>query len=182
MSVYYFLGCLWFMMPAYIANMAPIFVKNYFKFLAKPIDFGKKFKGKEILGAHKTFRGLIFGCIASILMSSLQFLLYKYPFFKEISIVSYTEVNYLLLGFLLGFGALFGDMVKSFFKRRINIKPGARWIPFDQLDYVLGALLFSLVIFVPSFASAIIIIASSFLLHIIANHIGYYLKIREEKW
>jgi hypothetical protein len=32
------------------------------------------------------------------------------------------------------------DSVKSFVKRRVGIAPGAPWIPFDQLDFVIGAL------------------------------------------
>jgi CDP-2,3-bis-(O-geranylgeranyl)-sn-glycerol synthase len=33
-----------------------------------------------------------------------------------------------------------GDSVKNFVWRRLRIPPGAPWIPFDQLDFVLGAL------------------------------------------
>jgi len=41
------------------------------------------------------------------------------------------------------FGALIGDIVESFFKRRIGKVRGQDWIPFDQLDFILGALFFS---------------------------------------
>src|SRR5437773_6411567 len=45
-----------------------------------------------------------------------------------------------LLGVLFGAGAMAGDSAKSFFKRRLGVEPGRPWIPFDQLDFVLGAL------------------------------------------
>jgi len=41
------------------------------------------------------------------------------------------------------FGALIGDIIKSFFKRRIGKKRGQDWIPFDQIDFILGVLFFS---------------------------------------
>ena len=44
------------------------------------------------------------------------------------------------IGLLLGSGALIGDAVKSFFKRKEGIKPGNRFIPWDQLDYSIGSL------------------------------------------
>ena len=45
--------------------------------------------------------------------------------------------------FSLCFGALMGDIIESFFKRRIGKKRGEDWIPFDQLDFILGVLFFS---------------------------------------
>ena len=130
------------MLPAYFANMAPVLVKDIhlFDFLAKPIDFGKKIKGKPILGSHKTFRGFIFGVIFALIIAYVQHILYRYPFFSSISFINYS--NWIAVGFLLGFGALFGDSVKSFFKRRVGIKPGHRFIPWDELDYTIGSLLF----------------------------------------
>ncbi len=168
------------MLPAYFANMAPVLVKNYFKPLAVSLDFNKKFKGRRILGSHKTLRGLIAGVIIGIIIAFIQYQLLKIPFFASISLIDYNE--WASIGVLMGAGALIGDLVKSFFKRRANIKPGGRWIPFDQLDYVVGALLFISVLDVPSIEVIITALILSFLLHIIVNHIGYYLGIRKVKW
>ena len=44
------------------------------------------------------------------------------------------------------FGALFGDIIESFFKRRMGRNRGEDWIPFDQLDFILGVLFFSFLI------------------------------------
>jgi CDP-2,3-bis-(O-geranylgeranyl)-sn-glycerol synthase len=46
------------------------------------------------------------------------------------------------LGALLSSGALVGDALKSFLKRRLRIKPGETFFIFDQIDYILGALAF----------------------------------------
>ena len=50
----------------------------------------------------------------------------------------------MFLGGWLGLGALVGDMVKSFFKRRLGIKPGTMFQPWDGIDYMLGAIIFML--------------------------------------
>lgn len=170
----------YFMLPAYFANMAPVLVRNCLKALAVPLDFNKKFKGRRILGSHKTLRGLLAGIIVGIIIVFIQYQLLKIPFFASISILNYNE--WASIGVLMGAGALIGDLVKSFFKRRFSIKPGGRWIPFDQLDYVVGALLFVSVAYVPSIEVIITALILSFLLHIIVNHIGYYLGIRKVKW
>ena len=101
------LEALYLMLPAYFANMAPVFFKKV-NFLNYPVDFGKKIKGKRILGSHKTFRGFFFGIILAIIVAYVQSLISA-----EVALVDYS--NWALIGFLLGFGALLGDSVKSFF-------------------------------------------------------------------
>jgi CDP-2,3-bis-(O-geranylgeranyl)-sn-glycerol synthase len=83
---------------------------------------------------------------------------------------------------LLGFGALAGDSIKSFFKRRVGVKPGKRWFPFDQIDFVIGALAFASIVYFPGWKNALIILLISLAGHVLVNHSAYYLKIRGEKW
>jgi CDP-2,3-bis-(O-geranylgeranyl)-sn-glycerol synthase len=172
-SFYYFL-------PAYCANMAPVIFKKI-NFLKTPVDFNKTFKGQPLFGSHKTWGGLILATLAGGLIFYAQKLLYSVTFFQKYSLINYQEYS-LLLGLLLGFGAIFGDLVKSFFKRRVNLKPGQSWIPFDQLDFVFGALLLSFIIYIPPVFSLLVIIISTPLLHIFTNHLGYYLKLQSTKW
>jgi CDP-2,3-bis-(O-geranylgeranyl)-sn-glycerol synthase len=174
---------LWYFLPAGIANMMPVFMKKSFKALDIPLDMGKKFRGKPILGRNKTVRGLIFGVIGAIAVVLIQTVLYNnYSFFQDISIVPYNQQNIILLGFLMGFGALLGDLVKSFIKRQIEVDPGKRFIPFDQVDFVIGFLLVSSIVFVPPWQVALFLIVIIPLFHIVINHIGYYTGIQKVKW
>ncbi len=177
--VFFALRCFYFMLPAYFANMAPVMVKkiNLFEF---PADFGKKIGNKPILGSHKTFRGFVFGIVFAVIIAYSQFFLYKIEFFRSISFFAYD--SWLLLGFLIGFGALAGDAVKSFFKRRIGIKPGAKFIPFDQIDFVLGAFAFTALFFDVTLKIFAVSLLLTFVLHITINHAAFYMKIRSEKW
>lgn len=174
------LQSLYFVLPAYFANMAPVIVRNFFKKLAVPVDFGKELGNMPIFGEHKTYRGLIFGVLFAIAITFLQYLLYRANFLPQLAIVDYS--NWLLLGALLGAGAMTGDLAKSFFKRRLNIDSGKPFIPFDQMDFIIGALLFSYPIANISFEKMGIILLISFVLHIIVNHIAFYTGIRKEKW
>lgn len=166
---------LYFMLPAYMANLTPALFKNVLKKWNYPVDFNKKLFGKPILGSHKTIKGIFAGLISAILTAYLQ---YKF-YLKEYSLISYD--NWFLIGFLLGFGALFGDCVKSFFKRRLSIKAGKQWIPFDQTDFTIGALVFSSFVYFPGLWNAVLIVLLSAILHVIVNYTGYLIGFKTSK-
>jgi CDP-2,3-bis-(O-geranylgeranyl)-sn-glycerol synthase len=158
-------------LPAGIANMAPV-LANKIPLLNRwktPLDFGKSFRGQRILGDNKTWRGLATGTLLAGLVSSLEWYVFSQVF-------STTALKY---GLLLGFGALLGDAVESFFKRRVNVKPGHSWFPFDQVDYIIGGLLFTVPFYPLSIILVPFIIILFFGLHLIASYIGYLLNLKE---
>lgn len=180
----------YFLVPAYFANMAPPLAKKFrtFEFLNISVDKGKNFSdGRPLFGKNKTYRGFVVGIIGGIIGVCLQMFLYRYEFFKTITIVGldYTNIYLmLLLGALMGLGAITGDLVESFFKRRLNIESGSSFVPWDQIDLIIGAYIFvlPLVYFYLTWQIVIISIIISFFLHVITNHIAFYLNIRKEKW
>jgi len=134
---------LWLVLPAYIANASALLIGG-----GKPIDFGKKWKdGERILGDGKTWRGLISGAfvgmtcgfglsVVAIYANNSEF------FFLGLSDFGRFPLTIPIIGSIC-FGALLGDIIESFFKRRAGIKRGKDWIPFDQIDFILGVLFFS---------------------------------------
>ena len=172
--------CFYFMLPVYFANMAPVIVKKLFKNLAIPLDFGKKIGNNRVLGKNKTFRGLIFGIIFAIIITFIQFTLFKNNIWIDLTVIDYAD--WLLIGLLMGSGAIFGDLFESFVKRRINYEPGKSLIPFDQLDFIIGALIFIYPIVVLDLNKIFTILLLSFVLHVLVNHIAFYLGVRKEKW
>jgi len=165
---------LYFMLPAYIANMMPVLVKKI-PWLNIPVDNRKTFCGKPVFGQNKTWRGLVFGVLAGVVTGFLQSLI-------KVSIVpNFTNV-WVPLSILLSTGALSGDLVKSFFKRRIGISPGSSWLMFDQLDYVIGALVFVSPLYWPGIGKAIILLILSGAGHVIVNHIGFWFGMQKTKW
>lgn len=177
------LFALWFFLPAGIANLVPVIIAKFplISGWTAPVDFGLKLKGKPILGPHKTIRGLASGTIAGFLVFVLQIQAYEnFAWVREISgNLNYSELS-LWLGIFLGFGALFGDLVKSFFKRQLNVTSGKSWFPFDQLDYIAGGLLFGSLIVVLEIKQYILIAIVWFLLHLITSYIGYLTKFKKD--
>lgn len=171
--------CIYFMLPAYFANMAPVICKKI-PFLKYPMDFGAMFRGKPLFGKNKTFRGLFFGVVFAVIVVYVQKLLTFDPYFRALGFTDYS--NWVLLGILFGAGAIFGDMIESFFKRQLNIAPGKPFIPFDQTDFVIGSLILVAFTGIVTWKMLITILILSPFLHIIVNHSAYYLKIRGEKW
>jgi CDP-2,3-bis-(O-geranylgeranyl)-sn-glycerol synthase len=93
-------------------------------------------------------------------------------------------VDYALLpsqwvGKLFGLGALGGDAVESFFKRRVGIPSGHAWVPWDQLDYVIGAILATLPFVRLSVIHYFIILLMWFLFHLLASFVGFKLGLKE---
>ena len=160
--VYEFVSTLLFILPAYIANMFPVISNG-----KHPIDFEKKFKGERILGDGKTieggFVGIVTGTLAGITLSYLML-------GNEMS---------LPLAFMLSFGAIFGDSVGSFIKRRMKIPQGNSVFPLDQIDFLIGALLFSSFFQILEINQYIFLLLITPVLHLIANRIGYKMKLKK---
>ena len=146
--------CLWFLLPAALSNHSaswgnslplPRLFKPLLRKLDIPIDLGH-----PLFGRNKTYRGFAVGIIVGILTAFLQYLLYvSVPFIRNNTLIDYTKINYILVGFLMGFGALLGDLIKSFLKRRIGKRPGRPWFPFDQLDWILMSLILTGIVYLP---------------------------------
>ncbi len=169
------LTALYFIFPAYVANMAPVFAKALNLPLGKPIH-------TELFGENKTWRGGYSAYLFAFGIASLQIFFFQKNFFTSVSYLSYTDWNPFLLAFLFGIGALFGDLVKSFFKRRLKIKSGAPWPPFDQLDFILGVLLFFAFFKPIPWNITIVLIIITPLLHLLSNIMAYFLGLKKIWW
>lgn len=186
------LSSLYFILPAYVANTFPV--------LLKWLPFGLPIN-KKLFGENKTWRGFYTGYLGALAVLLLQFYLQKsgvLPSGNAISdssilsaasekgyitpLLDYEHMNILLYAFIFGIGALTGDLIKSFFKRRLNVSPGQSWVPFDQLDFVIGALVFLSPFYVPTLAVIFTILIITPLLHISANFIAFHLKLKKVWW
>ncbi len=180
----YILSCLYFFLPAYFTNMTPPLMKraNILNFLDREVDFGKRFLGQPIFGSHKSWRGVILGILVGFSVALIQGYLYQFSAIKKISLLDYKQINIFLFGFLISASAVFGDLFFAFIKRRLKIEPGAKFIPLDQTNYVIGAAFILTPVFKIEIMVWITLFVLTFLLHIIVNHIGYYLKLTAAKW
>ncbi|RZN63073.1 CDP-2,3-bis-(O-geranylgeranyl)-sn-glycerol synthase [Methanonatronarchaeum sp. AMET6-2] len=168
---------LWLVIPAYVPNSTAVLFKGKI-----PIDLNRDlWDGKRILGDGKTFRGFVGGGVCGTLAGLIQIYLGG-----PLSLPTFNE-NILIVA-SLAFGALLGDMAASFFKRRLNKKRGAPFPLVDQLDFLVGALLLTIILYPGWFTEnfTLPIIAVVFVLtpiiHITVNYFGYKMGVKNEPW
>ena len=165
------------MSPAYLANTIAVLTGGKY-----PIDQGKLYSdGNRILGDGKTWSGLIGGTIGGMIVG--------YGLIVFIHEYIWESLNLSIL-FLLSFGALFGDMTASFYKRRQNLQRGDKFPLLDMYDFIFMSLLLCLIFerewllswildgWVPLFT---ILILTPFL-HRGVNIIGYKIGVKNEPW
>jgi CDP-2,3-bis-(O-geranylgeranyl)-sn-glycerol synthase len=154
-----------FIFPAYCANAVPVIVGG-----GLPLDLNRNFvDGKPIFGKNKTFRGFLLGLAVGTGVGYLETVIFRYPIF---------------LGFLLSLGALLGDLVEAFFKRRLSLAPGAPLPVADQVDFVLGAVLFSLPISIQFLSWEIVlsVLLISPPIHVLTNYGAFKLGLKKNPW
>lgn len=171
----------WFFLPAGLANAAPVLANRlvgYNKWNA-PLDFGLSWRDKQLFGANKTWRGLVAGMILALITIAVQRACYNQSeWVREISYLNYDVINIWKLGVLFGTGSLLGDAVESFFKRQVGVAPGHAWFPFDQIDYIIGGLIFSLPVIRLSVSSYLWIIIVWFGMHLLVSYLSFLLKLK----
>jgi CDP-2,3-bis-(O-geranylgeranyl)-sn-glycerol synthase len=171
-----------FFLPAGVANAAPVLANKIpvFNQWDTPIDFGKSYHGQRILGDNKTWRGLVSGTVVGSLAGILLQALYPSLIGRFTSVSFSPLIDMAIIGAALGFGALIGDAVESFFKRQRNVPSGSSWFPFDQTDYIIGGLLFVWPLSWLSLTQALTIFIAYFGLHLIGSYVGYLLKLKDK--
>ncbi len=180
------LSGIWLMLPALVPNSTAVIFGG-----GRPIDLGKSWRGKRILGDGKTFNGFLGGVSSGIILGLVQLLIaYSLgsqdywgfgPFPECMGVIS-----------ILAVGSLLGDMGGSFVKRRLGMERGEKTPGLDQFDFLLGAILLSLIFypnwFIGSFITGENIIAlislliAVPLLHRVVNIIGYKMGEKDEPW
>lgn len=164
--------------------MAPVFAAHIpaLKPFDSPMDFNKLFRGRRILGNHKTWRGLVSGIIAATIVLGLQQLLVtNFSGFAWLANgLDYSQLPTLLVGPLFAIGVLGGDALKSFFKRQFNIAPGGRWFPFDQVDYIIGGALAVLPFIHFTIRQYVLLVVVWTTSVMVTTYIGYLLKLKDQ--
>ena len=152
-----------FIFPAYCANGAPVLGGG-----GKPLDFGRNFTdGKRIFGANKTFRGFFVGLSIGVAVGALDCLAFGFPW---------------LFAVLTPLGGLFGDLTGAFLKRRLGIRPGGLLPVIDQIDFVVGALVFSLPLMLINWETALAVLLITPPIHLFTNFLAYKLKLKKNPW
>lgn len=166
-------GALLYVLPAYVANGAPVVLVRAVP-RPRPLDMGRTFPdGRRILGDGKTFEGLAGGLLSGTLIGALLSLLSPGLFRSPLEPLA------------LSCGAMLGDVLGSFAKRRLGISQGGPLPVIDQVGFLAVALLLSWSLYGPKEWSDASTLALLFLvtaaLHLGTNA-GAYLLGLKSRW
>lgn len=152
-----------FILPAWIANGTPVLFGG-----GTPLDFNRKLSGRPIFGKHKTVRGTASGIAGGLIIVALEYVFFSFP---------------LAVGAALVIGAVCGDLLGSFIKRRMGRKEGANVLLMDQYLFFIVAILFSLPFGgLPDYLGLLVIAVITGVLHKGTNILAHMARIKRVPW
>lgn len=171
---------IWAMLPAYVPNNVAVLAGG-----GKPIDGGQSLPDGRILGDGKTQRGTVVGTAAGTAVA--LGLTAIAPAVSDLIGHSLPTFS-IRVALGLAFGAMFGDIMASFIKRRTGRERGAAFPVLDQLDFAVGALAcvwvlapaWTETVFTPPVLLVVLVITP--LLHVLTNVGAYWVGLKDEPW
>src|SRR6516225_8111296 len=154
-----------FLLLLAIANGTPVVIKRLLgDFLAHPLDGGRTFvDGRPLFGSSKTIRGVATSMVATAAFA---------PVFG----VTLTT------GLVIALGAMGGDLLSSFLKRRMGYASSSRALGVDQIPESLLPAVICKNLLGLSLADIVFVVAIFFLGEIVMSRILFRLHIREQPY
>jgi CDP-2,3-bis-(O-geranylgeranyl)-sn-glycerol synthase len=183
------LATLWVLLPAYIANAFATLPRGW----GPPMDFGRVSArdGRRLLGPSKTWSGFLVAGLGAIPFGLLEawLILLAPPNLQLVPRFAPTVLAAVPVVALLTFGAMAGDALGSYAKRRLGRESGARTLLLDQLPFVLVPIVAGLAVFpglfVPTFVrweAVLWVLVYTLGLHAGFNWIGFKLHLKKVPW
>ena len=183
------LAVLWVLLPAYVANAIATVPRGR----GAPMDFGRVWPrdGRRILGPSKTWSGFLFAGFVALPVGLLEawLILLAPPNLQLVPRLAPSVLAAVPVVAILTFGAMTGDALGSFLKRRLDRPSGARTIFLDQLPFVLVPIAIGAVVypglFVGTFASweaVLWLLVYTLGLHAAFNYVGYWVGLKKVPW
>ena len=186
-------------LPAYFANSVPVVLGG-----GAPIDGGKKWKdGQRLFGDGKTVRGFFAGVLAGVAVGALEGMFLSGTIWDIYGgaalaggagagagslacagIANCGAGTYVLAGLLLGCGAMAGDLLGSFIKRRQGLARGKPSLVMDQLLFLALALLFAspLADGLLTLEAVLFLSVLTYFVHVGANVVANRLGLKKVPW
>ena len=164
-----------YVFPAYVANGAPVVFVRIIG-VSHPLDMGARaWDGRRVLGDGKTFEGLFSGILAGTLIGLALYFWGNIGGFRSI-----------LEPLILSVGALLGDVLGAFLKRRMGLERGSPAPILDQLGFLATAILLAYIIYgAPTWLDPFtlaIILAITIVLHVLTNLGAYLLGLKDKPY
>lgn len=139
---------MWLTAPVLIAGLVHVAVitLNLAPELARPIDAGRRWRGRALLGSNKTWRGfVVMPAATAITITAQQTIAARSPNLAVLAPLRPGAPPAWIVGAICGAAYVVAELPNSFVKRRLGIAPGtsaprarvAQYVV-DQLDSVIG--------------------------------------------
>lgn len=181
-------GVLWLLTPAYVASALATFPRGR----GLPMDFGRvAADGRRLLGPSKSWSGFLFGGFVAMPFGLLEasLILAAPPDLRLVPVLAPTLLAAVPVVAVLTFGAMTGDALGSFLKRRLGRDSGSRAIVLDQLPFVLVPVGLGIALYPNPFVSAFVsawsvfwLLAFTLGLHTLFNWVAYKVGLKKVPW
>jgi CDP-2,3-bis-(O-geranylgeranyl)-sn-glycerol synthase len=183
------LSVLWVLLPAYIANSLATLPRGR----GPPMDFGRTWArdGRRVLGPSKTWSGFWVATLGAMPFGLLEawLILMAPPNLALVPPFAPSVLAAVPVVALLTFGAMGGDALGSFAKRRLGVASGARTFLLDQIPFVLVPIALGLVVYPDLFVATFVsweavlwVVVYTLGLHAGFNWIGYKVGLKKVPW
>ncbi|PIT85798.1 hypothetical protein COU36_01215 [Candidatus Micrarchaeota archaeon CG10_big_fil_rev_8_21_14_0_10_59_7] len=172
------LALLLLVFPAYVANSVPVVFGG-----GPRIDGGRNFiDGRRLFGNGKTLQGFLSGVAFGIAAGVVAVLLLNGKYLPE---ASFATKMWLICA--MAFGAMAGDLLGSFIKRRLGIGDGEASFVIDQMPFIIVALFLALLAYPPLLGALgpdglAFILVLTVLLHYLFNLLAHRLRLKKVPW
>ena len=155
--------------------------------LKRPLDFGLKFRGKRILGDHKTLRAPLIYVFICTSGTMIQAWLQREGSLPQWLFLADYQAYGFVVGILLGLGMAVGELPNSFLKRQMDVAPGNKkggpwgiiFFLLDQVDLAIGIWVFLFLLMRPSWLLVAWSLLLTIVLHVVISSVGYLLGMRD---
>lgn len=180
---------IWVLLPAFVANATATVPRGY----GPPMDFGRSWPGdgRRVLGPSKTWSGFVVGGGIGLSVGLVEaYLILLAPGnLAVVPLIAPSVLQAVPVVALVAYGAMVGDALGSFVKRRLGRPSGARTWLLDQFPFVLVPIFLGLglfpSLFVPTFVNweaVIWVILLTLGLHAGFNWVGFKAGLKKVPW
>lgn len=187
-------GALWVLLPVYLANAGATFTRGW----GPRMDLGRSWPGdgRPVLGRSKTWSGFMVGGLFGTLVGLIPayLILIAPPSLQLVPAFGRDLAQSAITLAVLSFGALVGDALGSFIKRRLDYESSQSAPLLDQLPFVIVPLVLLaalhpgmfLTAFWPGPVEGVIaltwVVVLTLFLHTSFNWVGFFMGTKKVPW
>jgi hypothetical protein len=178
----------WLILPVTVAGLAHVVVlkANLLQPLAIPLDGGRRWRARPLLGSNKTWRGVLLMSAFTAVFTRLQSAIGQQKRTTVLSVSHDYRLNPWLAGMMMGLSYCLAELPNSFIKRQLGVPPGARssgaprtQYIIDQSDSVIGCVVALRLYYRTRPGETTLAFVLGFTLHVLIDRLLYGIGVKQ---